>query len=86
MRLKERVDDLDFRLYALETAVRVLASAVDLTEQFDEGLEDQLREELREAQTEASDGDVPAAEMNALVDDIMAAVLEILGVHAEERD
>lgn len=76
MRLKERVDELDFRLYALEAAVRLVAQSVGAGRILEEeGVADSVREGLVEAHLASG---VPKDEAGEAAEEIYAYIAEIL--------
>lgn len=77
MRLKERVDELDFRLYALEAAVRLVAQSVGAGRVLeDEAVANDVREGLVEAHRASGVSEDEAAEA---ADEIFSYIADILG-------
>ncbi len=87
MELEDRLRDMEFRMYAVETAIRVLAEgfgARDLME--DEEFAAALREEIVQAQynahAAADDGD--EEDIEEIADDLMAGLRELLAPERPE--
>lgn len=88
MDLEDRLRDLEFRMYAVETAVRVLAEgtgARDLVE--DEEFADALREEIVQAQynAHAAADDDAQEDIEEIADDLMAGLRELLAPERPEN-